>query len=111
MTAPAPNVRADVHVPPHNRAWIVAKFGGTSVSTRARWESIARIAADHHSRGRNVLIVVSALSGITDLLKSIAEAHGDEARCREAQTDIVQRHRALHVDHSRGRPRCSRSAS
>ncbi len=98
MTAPAPNVRADVHVPPHNRAWIVAKFGGTSVSTRARWESIARIAADHHSRGRNVLIVVSALSGITDLLKSIAEAHGDEARCREAQTDIVQRHRALHVD-------------
>ncbi len=96
--APAPNMRVDVHASPHNAPWIVAKFGGTSVSTRARWETIARIAADHHARGRNVLIVVSALSGITDLLKTIAEAHGDEARCREAQVGIVERHHALHRD-------------
>ena len=74
---------------------MVAKFGGTSVSTRARWETIARIAAQHHARGRNVLIVVSALSGITDLLKQIAEARADEARCRETQVGIVERHHAL----------------
>lgn len=75
--------------------WVVAKFGGTSVSTRPRWETIARIAAEHHRRGRHVLIVVSALSGITDQLKAIAEARADEARCREAQVGIVQRHDAL----------------
>lgn len=75
--------------------WVVAKFGGTSVSTRPRWETIARIAAAHHRRGRRVLIVVSALSGITDQLKTIAEARADEARCREAQVGIVERHQAM----------------
>lgn len=75
--------------------WVVAKFGGTSVSTRPRWETIARIAAAHHQRGRHVLIVVSALSGITDQLKTIAEARVDEARCREAQVGIVERHQAM----------------
>ena len=34
------------------RPWVVAKFGGTSVSTRLRWETIRRIAAGHHARGR-----------------------------------------------------------
>lgn len=74
---------------------MVAKFGGTSVSTRARWEEIARIAAAHHARGRSVLIVVSALSGVTDLLKTIAEARSDEACCREAQVAIALRHHSL----------------
>ncbi|MEO5625941.1 MAG: bifunctional aspartate kinase/diaminopimelate decarboxylase [Dokdonella sp.] len=78
--------------------WMVAKFGGTSVSTRPRWETIARIAAEHHARGRRVLIVVSALSGVTDLLKQIAESRTDEARCRDAQVGIVERHTALHRD-------------
>jgi diaminopimelate decarboxylase/aspartate kinase len=80
------------------RPWVVAKFGGTSVSTRPRWETIARIASAHHARGRNVLIVVSALSGITDLLKQIAEARGDDAVCREPCALIVERHHALHGD-------------
>jgi diaminopimelate decarboxylase/aspartate kinase len=84
------SVKADFSPP-----WIVAKFGGTSVSTRARWETIARIAAAHRARGRHVLIVVSALSGITDLLKRIAEARGDDAACREAQVGIVECHRAI----------------
>jgi diaminopimelate decarboxylase/aspartate kinase len=80
------------------RPWIVAKFGGTSVSTRPRWDTIARIAAGHRARGRNVLVVVSALSGVTDLLKQIAEARGDEARCRTAQSAIAERHHTLHRD-------------
>jgi diaminopimelate decarboxylase/aspartate kinase len=78
-----------------HKPWIVAKFGGTSVSTRPRWETIARIAAAHHARGRNVLIVMSALSGITDMLKRIAESRADTAACREAQVAIVERHNAL----------------
>jgi diaminopimelate decarboxylase/aspartate kinase len=78
------------------RPWVVAKFGGTSVSTRARWETILHVAAEHRVRGRNVLIVVSALSGITDMLKAIAEARGDAALCRDAQIGIVERHRSLH---------------
>ena len=84
--------------PAAHQPWVVAKFGGTSVSTRPRWETIARIAAAHRARGRKVLIVVSALSGITDLLKRIAESRVDTAACREAQRGIVESHLALHGD-------------
>lgn len=75
--------------------WVVIKFGGTSVSTRPRWENIRRIAAAHRARGRRVLIVVSALSGITDQLKVIAEARADDARRDEACANILARHEAM----------------
>jgi len=86
---------SSVVAPAADPAWVVAKFGGTSVSTRARWETIARVAAAHRERGRAVLVVVSALSGVTDMLKRIAEARADLAACREAQVGIVERHEAL----------------
>ncbi len=60
--------------------------------------TIRRIAAAHRARGRRVLIVVSALSGITDQLKAIAEARADEARCRVVQATIVERHAAMRAD-------------
>src|SRR5690242_7683911 len=75
--------------------WVVVKFGGTSVSTRPRWENIRRIAGAHRARGRRVLIVVSALSGITDQLKAIAESRGDHARCERVRDEIVARHEAM----------------
>ncbi|HEV7490392.1 MAG TPA: bifunctional aspartate kinase/diaminopimelate decarboxylase [Rhodanobacteraceae bacterium] len=75
--------------------WVVVKFGGTSVSTRPRWENIRRIATAHRARGRRVLIVVSALSGITDKLKSIAESKRDDACCAEVRAEIVGRHEAM----------------
>ena len=78
-----------------NAPWVVVKFGGTSVSTRPRWENIRRIAAAHRARGRRVLIVVSALSGITDQLKEIAESRGDDARAGAARDTIVARHEAM----------------
>ena len=84
--------------PAAHRPWVVAKFGGTSVSTRSRWENIARIAAAHRARGQRVLIVVSALSGVTDLLKRIADSADDEAAARAAQAEIVRRHAALVAD-------------
>ena len=88
-------IRLSPVVPAAQQPWVVAKFGGTSVSTRPRWETIARIAAAHRARGRNVLVVVSALSGVTDMLKRVAEARTDTAACREAQVGIVERHNAL----------------
>jgi diaminopimelate decarboxylase/aspartate kinase len=85
-------------VPVNPVPWVVIKFGGTSVSRRERWETIRRIAAAHRARGRRVLIVVSALSGITDQLKAIAEARADEARCREVQRAIVERHAGMRAE-------------
>ncbi|HTM71462.1 MAG TPA: bifunctional aspartate kinase/diaminopimelate decarboxylase, partial [Luteimonas sp.] len=72
--------------------WIVLKFGGTSVSRRSRWDTIGRIAskrmADDDAR---VLVVVSALSGVTNELQAIA--HGDDIAARIAA--LVERHRAF----------------
>ncbi|MGH8121460.1 MAG: aspartate kinase, partial [Rudaea sp.] len=78
--------------------WIVLKFGGTSVSTRSRWDKIAAIAGGWRERGRHVLIVVSALSGMTDKLKAICDGSGGYAaaprRCALAD-EIAARHRAM----------------
>jgi bifunctional diaminopimelate decarboxylase / aspartate kinase len=49
--------------------WMVVKFGGTSVSSRARWDTIAQICEQHRANGYHVLVVVSAVSGMTDTLK------------------------------------------
>ena len=74
--------------------WVVLKFGGTSVSTRARWDNIAVIAQAWLKRGKRVLVVVSALSGITDKLKALAEAPDAETRSAVRET-IVARHQAM----------------
>lgn len=84
--------------PRAHAGWIVVKFGGTSVSTRPRWDTICRIASDWHSRGKRVLIVVSALSGITDKLKAIAEAGGDRVRRESLQAEIRARHDVLFAE-------------
>ena len=84
-------------VQPDATAWIVLKFGGTSVSTRERWDKIAAIAQRWRERGKQVLVVVSALSGITDRLKALIEA--SDAAARGAVRDaIVERHRAMFAE-------------
>jgi diaminopimelate decarboxylase/aspartate kinase len=54
--------------------WIVLKFGGTSVSTLAMWRNIARVTADRQAEGLQVLLVHSALTGITDRLEKLLDA-------------------------------------
>ena len=71
--------------------WIVLKFGGTSVSRRHRWDNIGRIAKKRmEDNGARVLVVVSALSGVTNELTAIADGAADSAQWVEA---LVQRHR------------------
>ena len=75
--------------------WLVLKFGGTSVSKRERWDTIGRLAAERaaneHAR---VLVVVSALSGVTNELTAIA--NGDDVSGRVAA--LIERHRAFCAD-------------
>jgi diaminopimelate decarboxylase/aspartate kinase len=54
--------------------WIVAKFGGTSVASAQRWERISQIVDGHRAAGRNVLVVCSAIAGVTDLLIELDDA-------------------------------------
>ncbi|WP_425489302.1 bifunctional aspartate kinase/diaminopimelate decarboxylase [Noviluteimonas gilva] len=75
--------------------WVVLKFGGTSVSRRNRWDTIGRLAAKRMGdEGVRVLVVVSALSGVTNELQAIAySAVGENF---DARIDaLVERHRAF----------------
>ncbi len=87
---------------PANAPWIVLKFGGTSVSTPERWATIRTLAASRRAEGARVLLVVSALSGVTDALKALCGLPDTGARAAAA-ADIAARHRelqqALGLDH------------
>lgn len=72
--------------------WVVLKFGGTSVSSRARWDTIAELARKRREEGLAVLLVVSAVSGVTDRLKALIAAKPAE---RSALADALI---ALHRD-------------
>ena len=61
--------------------WIVLKFGGTSVSRRHRWDTIGKLASKRaNETGGRVLVVVSALSGVTNELTAIADGAADSAQ-------------------------------
>lgn len=70
--------------------WIVLKFGGTSVSRRSRWNTIGQIAAGRAEDAR-VLVVVSALSGVTNELQAIADGKQRDQRT----SALIERHRAF----------------
>ena len=67
------------------------KFGGTSVATLPRWQNIRELVASRRAEGARVLIVVSALTGITDALKQLC-GEGDRAKRVAAADAIAQRH-------------------
>jgi aspartate kinase len=71
---------------------IVIKFGGTSVGDAARVAAAIDIVAER--RARKPVVVVSALSGITNQLVAASEAAccGDAAKVKELVDAIRQRH-------------------
>ena len=76
---------------PASDRWIVLKFGGTSVSRRHRWNTIGKLAKQRaDEQGARVLVVVSALSGVTNELTAIADGAADSA---ERVAKLEQRHR------------------
>ncbi|HET9389923.1 MAG TPA: hypothetical protein VFO44_09775, partial [Steroidobacteraceae bacterium] len=54
--------------------WIVLKFGGTSVSSLPNWRNIAAVTRERLATGARVLLVHSAVTGITDRLEKMLEA-------------------------------------
>ncbi|MFP7722016.1 bifunctional aspartate kinase/diaminopimelate decarboxylase [Lysobacter sp. A3-1-A15] len=76
--------------------WVVLKFGGTSVSRRNRWDTIGALAAKRMVEDdARVLVVVSALSGVTNELQAIATGPLDDAGPAARLDALAQRHRAF----------------
>lgn len=85
-----------IAAPQGDGRWVVMKFGGSSVATLANWQRIAERLRQRRSAGLPLLVVHSALRGVSDLLQEslLAAGAGDgsEQRCVE---DIVALHLQL----------------
>ena len=73
--------------------WVVLKFGGTSVSSRARWDTIGQLVMKRKSEGFRVLVVVSAVSGITNQLVALTRTGENLVARREQASAIERQHR------------------
>lgn len=74
---------------------ITVKFGGTSMGNHDSIAQVARIILDVAGQGNRVLTVVSAMSGVTDMLKQAARtaSEGDEMTYFNIVAELRQRHR------------------
>ncbi|MDW8309347.1 MAG: aspartate kinase, partial [Verrucomicrobiales bacterium] len=54
-------------------ALIVQKYGGTSVANTERIKNVARRVAEYRRRGDQLVVVVSAMAGVTDSLIKLAK--------------------------------------
>ena len=72
---------------------LVMKFGGTSVGSAAAIAQVAAIARDQQSRWGQVTVVVSAMSGVTDLLiRGAHAAISNREGYRSAAQQILDTH-------------------
>lgn len=55
-------------------AHVVCKFGGTSVSSLARWRTVRAVVEAHGQAGRVPVVVCSALSGVSNQLEGLLPA-------------------------------------
>lgn len=71
--------------------WIVLKFGGTSVAGRKQWNTIANLAQARLEAGYRVLLVCSAVAGVTNQLSALAYNPDSPDRL----DDLLELHRGL----------------
>jgi aspartate kinase len=64
-------------------AFLVQKYGGTSVGNPERISAVAARVAEHVRAGDRIVVVVSAMSGVTDNLIKLARAVTPEPDTRE----------------------------
>ena len=64
-------------------ALIVQKYGGTSVKDTDRIKKVAQRVADYRKRGDQIIVVVSAMGGVTDRLIGLANEIMPEPTERE----------------------------
>ena len=76
--------------------WIVLKFGGTSVSRRNRWDIIGQLMRKRMEDEQvRVLVVVSAMSGVTNTLQSIIEQYAGRTAVQASIDGLIEKHRAF----------------
>jgi len=86
-------------VPAFANDWIVLKFGGSSVSKRSRWDTIGTLMRRRaEQEDARVLVVVSALSGVTNALQAMIDGHHDMPSLRQQAEALVERHAGMAIE-------------
>ncbi|MBI9051607.1 MAG: aspartate kinase [Anaerolineaceae bacterium] len=82
---------------PDKQNTLVMKFGGTSVGSIAAYKQVIQIVADAKKDWSNVVVVISAMSGITNLLiESAQQASQCNDHCYEqAARTLTQKHNEI----------------
>ena len=74
---------------------IVMKFGGTSVGNGKRISQVAQILKKYHDEGNQIVVVTSALSGVTDKLLDnafFASTKGEVNLIKKFKTELTKKH-------------------
>jgi diaminopimelate decarboxylase/aspartate kinase len=83
------------------------KFGGTSVAGRQQWQTIASLTRQRQAEGFRVLLVCSAVAGVTNRLEALADRPDSPAGVQE----LLDLHRRLGhelgVEESAWLPQCT----
>ncbi len=74
-----------------NAPRVVLKFGGTSVSSREKWNTIASVVSGCIERGERPLVVHSAIRGVTDALVALPEQAAAERHAQDLEA-LIERH-------------------
>jgi aspartate kinase len=82
-----------LNIPVIEKNTLVMKFGGTSVGTSAAMKLVVEIVKTERPQWKNLVVVTSALSGVTDLLLKMAS--GDTDLLAESAQTIRTRHTAI----------------
>jgi diaminopimelate decarboxylase/aspartate kinase len=77
---------------PHAPRYVVLKFGGTSVAAKPRWDNIVALVRARRREGLRVVVVVSALSGVTNALQALVDAAARGEPVDAAAAALADRH-------------------
>jgi len=76
---------------PAGTPWVVLKFGGTSVSTAGRWQTILELVRQRQADGLRPVVVHSALATVSNRLDELLRSSRDKAS-RPSIDDIKELH-------------------
>ena len=84
------------HMAKAEKPLIVMKFGGTSVGNAERMQRAAVLVAEH-SKDADVVVVVSAMGGVTDMLIRAAReaSHGGREVWKGVRQELARKHREV----------------
>ncbi len=76
---------------------LVLKFGGTSVGNAKAFQQVAKIVVRARQQDSQIVVVTSAMSGVTDVLinAAFAAASGERRPYREARDELLARHQMV----------------